>query len=250
VQLEQLKQDNERLIEMLSQTDKFADFANFAKDSGGMMVYLGDPENPRTRCHYPKPKNKVRDIRPEEEMADWVPEEAFRLAHDFRTKNGNKIGKTLINQLLMDLNTVWKNREASTISRIRSEASQQVQYLRRQLNSKKPFQQVELEQEVRRLKTQLNTAQQALRENVAVIQETDTGLNKGLLLVDQTVSYTNQIQQERRRLQTENEELKEKLAKAQGQEPSSQNFYEGAAWAAKQAVQKCDEGVNAIKDLR
>lgn len=116
---------------MLSQTEKFADFASFAKDSGGMMVYLGDPEKPRRVRHYPKSGNKVRDIRPEEEMADWVPEEAFRLAHDFRTKNGNKICKTLINQLLTDLNTVWKNREATTISRIKSEANREVQYLRR-----------------------------------------------------------------------------------------------------------------------
>lgn len=62
-----------------------------------MMTYLGDPESARTKCHYPKPKNKVRDIRGEEEVEDWIPDEAFRIAHDFRTKNGNTIPKTLIN---------------------------------------------------------------------------------------------------------------------------------------------------------
>jgi hypothetical protein len=45
--------------------------------------------------------------------------------------------------------------------------------------------------EIKRLKQQLKAAQQTIRENVAVIQETDTGSNKGLVLVDQTVSYTN-----------------------------------------------------------
>lgn len=95
---------------------------------------------------------------------------------------------------------------------------------------------MEAEQEIKRLKSQLKAAQQSLRENVAVIQETDTGVNKGIMLVDQTVSYTNQIQQEKRKLQNENEELREKLAKALDDKPSSQNFYEGAAWAAKQAV--------------
>jgi hypothetical protein len=100
LQLEHLKADNERLIEMLGQTDKFADFGQFAKDSGSMMTYLADPEAPRTKCHYPKVKNQVRDIRSEEEVEGWIPEEAFRVAHDFRAKNGDKIPKTLINQLL------------------------------------------------------------------------------------------------------------------------------------------------------
>ena len=53
----------------------------------------------------------------------------------------------------------------------------------------------------------------SLRETVAVIKQERDGPNKGLELVDTAVQYTNKIQIEKRRLETENEELKQKLAK-------------------------------------
>lgn len=51
-----------------------------------------------------------------------------------------------------------------------------------------------------------------LRENVAVIEESNQkGPLDGLLLVDSTVKFTNQVLEERRRLQDENEQLKMKV---------------------------------------
>jgi len=58
----------------------------------------------------------------------------------------------------------------------------------------------------------LKDAQQALRENVAVIKQERDGPNVGLNLVDTTVRYTNEIQIERRRLQEENDRLKQRIA--------------------------------------
>ncbi len=47
------------------------------------------------------------------------------------------------------------------------------------------------EQDIRRLKGEIKVANQTLRENVAVIQESKEGPLHGLVLVDQTVKYTN-----------------------------------------------------------
>ena len=44
-----------------------------------------------------------------------------------------------------------------------------MQYLRRELAFKKPYDQVVHENDIKRLKSELKDAQQALRENVAVI---------------------------------------------------------------------------------
>lgn len=41
----------------------------------------------------------------------WMPQEAFTLAHEFRERNGNDLTPTLINQLLSDLNRIWRERE-------------------------------------------------------------------------------------------------------------------------------------------
>jgi len=73
---------------------------------------------------------------------------------------------------------------------------------------RKPYNKVMHQTEVKRLKDQLIDTKSALRENVAVIQQDSKGPNTdGLLMVDQTVKYTNQIQMERRKLQEEKEEL-------------------------------------------
>mgnify|MGYP006108595007 FL=1 len=62
--------------------------------------------------------------------------------------------------------------------------------------------------DVKRLKGDLKTAKGALRENVAVIKQDEVGPNKdGLLIIDQTLKYTNEIQIERRRLKEEKEQL-------------------------------------------
>jgi hypothetical protein len=51
------------------------------------------------------------------------------------------------------------------------------------------------------LKGEIIHAKASLRENVAVIKQDERGPNKdGLLIVDQTMKYTNQIQMERKRL--------------------------------------------------
>lgn len=62
--------------------------------------------------------------------------------------------------------------------------------------------------DVKRLKGEVKTAKAALRENVAVIKQDEAGPNKdGLLIIDQTLKYTNEIQMERRRLKDEKDDL-------------------------------------------
>jgi hypothetical protein len=66
---------------------------------------------------------------------------------------------------------------------------------------------------MKRLKKTIKDTQSALRENVAVISETNhNGPLHGLALVDSTVKFTNQVLEERRRLQEENESLKSQLS--------------------------------------
>ena len=42
---------------------------------------------------------------------DWIPEEAFKAAHDFRNKCAANVSKALMNTLLHDLNRIWRVRE-------------------------------------------------------------------------------------------------------------------------------------------
>ncbi len=75
---------------------------------------------------------------------------------------------------------------------------------------------------------------------MAVIKQEADGPNVGLSLVDSTVKFTNKIQLEKRRLELENAELKQKLDRLQTSfkngETEREKFFEGASWASRQCV--------------
>lgn len=185
--MEAYRAENQRLLQMLAQTKEFSHFADYAKDSGASGARYMDPLPDAHRkgdSHYPKKNDGLKDYVPGDEIEDWIPEEAYKVAHDFRNKCAANISKSLMNTLLHDLNKIWRAREQKQISRIKSQATRDVSYLRRQVANKKPYEEVTHEQEIRRLKMELRDAQQALRENVAVINQENKGPNSGLSLVD------------------------------------------------------------------
>jgi hypothetical protein len=75
---------------------------------------------------------------------------------------------------------------------------------------------------------------------VAVIKQERDGPNTGLQLVDTAVKYTNKIQIEKRKLEQENEELKQKLHRMSQSlkdgDTDRERFFEGASWAGRQCV--------------
>lgn len=93
------------------------------------------------------------------EKEDWIPEEAYRVAHDFRNKCASNVSKAMMNTMLADLNRVWRAREEKQISRIKASSLREVEQLRRALAQKKPVSQVLQDQEVKRLKKELNFSQ-------------------------------------------------------------------------------------------
>ena len=62
----------------------------------------------------------------DDRMDDWIPEEAYKVAHDFRNKCAANVSKALMNTLLSDLNKIWRAREKKQISRIKADANREV----------------------------------------------------------------------------------------------------------------------------
>lgn len=84
----------------------------------------------------------------------------------------------------------------------------------------------------------LKSAKASLRENVAVIKQDQQAPNTdGLIVIDQTLKYTNQIQMERRKLHEEKEALQLQLAQTReaqkDEKAEKEKFYEGASWLGK-----------------
>ena len=102
--------DNERLIKLLASTEQFKNFGEFATDSGQAVRYL-DNERKTAGESSTKSGSKLKDFVAGEETEDWVPEDAFKVAHEFRNKCAGQVSKSLMNQFLKDLNSIWRARE-------------------------------------------------------------------------------------------------------------------------------------------
>ena len=135
---------------MLAKTPEYSNFAKFAIDSGDGVRFM-NATNPAAEKAPSPNKKKDRNQDPEAEADEtldgengdeWIPEEAFRVAHDFRSRCAAHVSKPLMNTLLSDLNKIWRAREKKQVSRIKSDANREVQYLRRAVAFKKPYEQV------------------------------------------------------------------------------------------------------------
>ena len=89
---------------MLSKTEEFKDFATLAIDSGNVRFM-----NPVASAT----KSVIKEG--DQEKEDWIPEDAYKIAHDFRNKCASNISKPMMNQLLTDLNKIWRQREDKQI---------------------------------------------------------------------------------------------------------------------------------------
>ena len=148
LQLESYRTENARLLTLLSKTPQYNQFAEFALDSGAGVRYM-NATNPAEKAPSPNQPGRQKTRTGEategfgEENGDeWIPDEAYRVAHDFRNRCAANVSKALMNTLLSDLNKIWRAREKKQISRIKTEANREVQYLRREIAFKKPYAQV------------------------------------------------------------------------------------------------------------
>lgn len=152
VEIEHYKLDNARLVTLLKNTKEFADFAEFAEASEGIR-YL--------------PKGNTVKISAENEKDDWVPSQSFKMVKDFLAKYGNTgFNGVQINQLLEDLNAIWRRREKNLLSQVRSKCNRELEALRRQVTNAPCYEQVVSDDKINRLKSDLRRANSDLR-NVA-----------------------------------------------------------------------------------
>ena len=63
-----------------------------------------------------------------------------------------------MNQFLSDLNKIWKAQQEKKISKIKSDCNKELQFLRRQLQFKKPYEKVIHEAEIKRMRKDLKSA--------------------------------------------------------------------------------------------
>ncbi len=127
-----------------------------------------------------------------------MPQEAFTVAHEFRERHGNDLTPSLINQLLGDLNRIWRERERKQISRIKLQCSQEINQLKRQLINRAPFDEVTAKKNIARLQRQLDEARSQLKNGGGSASLNTSNSSKttplGVELIDNTLQIITSMQ--------------------------------------------------------
>lgn len=84
---------------------------------------------------------------------EWVPEQAYTTAHDFRKKYGSELTYDLVNVMLSDLNKIWRESVKKQLARVKNTAREEVNQLKRQLAFRAPYDMIQQKKTVAHMKT-------------------------------------------------------------------------------------------------
>jgi len=246
IELEQLKQDKERLLSLLRATREYKDFNDFTNDSGGNLRYLPDEKISSKKKRGTNAKQLVsiptKDLPDmEKEKHHWVPEEAYSLAHDVRDQTSGEITPKLMNKLLISLNKIWRLREKQVEQRIKNKYQNEIDKLKREKLMKGQYDSVQAKQSLARTRTQLKKAEEKLREYANKLTKIK-GAPAGMNVIDEALMIVASVQEEKRELVEENESLKNRFQEIEELRRNSDyektKFMEGASWMATKAIRE------------
>ena len=139
-----LKDDNVRLVELLSLTEEFSNFGYLNQSLPGGIRYVSEinlPELPRAR----KKAIKQRI----DSLNSWVPGMAYDVMLQFNLEHDLNMDEVLINELLGKLNQVFREKVEKNVTRITAKYQKQILNLMNKYGIKNiaaPYNFVEVEQ--------------------------------------------------------------------------------------------------------
>ena len=116
-----LKDDNIKLVELLSITEEFSDFGYLNQCLPGGIRYINEvdlPELPRAR------KNAIKQRI--EALNSWIPAPAYDIVLDFNLEHNLNLDEILINDLLGNLHKIFREKEEKNVARINAKYQKQI----------------------------------------------------------------------------------------------------------------------------
>ena len=109
-----LKDDNVRLVELLSLTEEFANFSYLNSSLPGGVRYLSEI---KIKELPPRMREKIVKNRIET-LNSWIPGKAYDIVLEFNCVHNLNMDEVLINELLYKLNTIFREKEEKNIAKI------------------------------------------------------------------------------------------------------------------------------------
>ena len=191
----------------------------------------------------------------EEEVNDnWIPNSAYSMAHSFRKTHGDELSFDLINDMLRDLNKIYREREKKQITRIKAQSRDELNLLKRKLSYRAPFDEVTHRKNMARMREKINALESELsknekKKNAQAQNVRDTPLD----MVENTLQLVTQMQVKRKQMEAENTNLKESLTKLREVQDNEvhdkQKFMEGAVWMGRRMSGEIERICQVIESL-
>ena len=116
-----LKDDNVRLVELLSITEEFSDFGYLNQCLPGGIRYINEINLPEL----PKARKKVIKNRIET-LNSWIPGQVYDVMLSFNLEHNLNMDEILINELLGKLNQIFREKEEKNVARISAKYQKQI----------------------------------------------------------------------------------------------------------------------------
>jgi hypothetical protein len=174
LEIEHLKDDNVRLLQMLKSTEEFKDFAYLAETVSGGIKFINGNNTQRSKSANKinshknvKECEKQKNIKSDPFNGDnWVPADAFNCAYEFRDKYNIEMSETLINDLLASLNKIWRDREKKQIARLKTKYQNEIMSLRRKATMRTSYDEFTAGKTICKLKKDLKNVRDDLRTQI------------------------------------------------------------------------------------
>ena len=171
---------------------------------------------------------------------NWIPNSAYNLAHGFKQQHGDELTFELVNEMLKDLNRIYRERERKQVQRVKQQSQEEINKLKRKLTYRPTYDEVGARKNKQTLKRQITALTSELeqlqgrKKQALALQNTPAGVE----MVQNNLIMVTKMQQQRKEMEAENAQLKHNLTRitqaGYGSEThDKQKYMEGAVWMGK-----------------
>ena len=266
LEIEHLKEDNIRLLEMLKQSNdpNIKNLAFLDNSSSGGIRFIRPKDNKTDLIRNPisgkerrskstqnyKSFRSNKDLNDRKDSNNWIPLEAYECAMDFRNKYNLDMTDIEIEQLLSKLNKIWQEKLKKEVNNVKAKYQAEIKDLRAKLDMKIPFDEFNVRKQNELLKKNLLSTRDNLRDNIVLrhkLNEAPEGTEK----INNFFRTSTNFRKNRKCYENENVRLKRKL-KANSEFNRCNDYHNGALWMAQKTcneMNKFEKNINELYEL-
>lgn len=263
LEVEHLKKDNIRLLEMMKQSDDptINNLAFLDNSSSGGIRFISPTINKADLVRNPLSEKDRRsrstqsyksyksngDINNRKDSNNWIPLEAYECAMDFRNNYNLDMTDIEIEQLLHSLNKIWQNKLKQEVNNVKAKYQAEIKSLRSKLGTKMPFDEFNIRKQNELLKSNLRTTRDNLRDNIVLknrLNEEPEGNEK----ISNLFRTSTNFRKNKKCFENENIKLRKKL-KTKNEFNHLNDYHNGALWMAQKTCDEMNKFEKSINEL-